>query len=92
MLSLGFPRYFIGGFPQGLIKDFQGIIAGISCKVYPGCPRLTGVFIQALRFPRCLGFFKSIIVYDFQGYDKGFMGYIFRLMRYFKGWKGRGRG
>ena len=56
VLSLGFPRYFIGGFPQGLIKDFKGIIAGISCKVYPGCPRLTGVFIQALRFPRCLGF------------------------------------
>ena len=58
VLSLGFPRYFIEGFPQGLIKDFQGVISWNFQGVLSRMSEANRVFIQALRFPRCLGFSK----------------------------------
>ena len=56
VLYLGFPRYFIGGFPQGLIKDFQGVISWNFQGVLSRMSEANRVFIQALRFPRCLVF------------------------------------
>ena len=58
VLSPGLPRYFIEGFPQGLIKDFQGVISWNFRRALSKMSEASRMFIQVFRFPRCLGFSK----------------------------------
>ena len=76
MLYLGFPRYFIGGFPQGLIQDFQGVISWNFRRALSKMSEASRVFIQVFRFPRCLGLYmvSKVLIRDFRGVNEVFLG------------------
>ena len=49
VLYLGFPRYFIGGFPQSLIKGFQGVINWNFRRALSKMSEASRVFIQVFQ-------------------------------------------
>ena len=82
MLYLGFPRYFIGGFPQGLIKDFQGITSWNFRRALSRMSEANRVFKKTVypgfQISKVFRILKVLLyVYDFQGSDKGFPRYGF---------------
>ena len=63
------------------------LLAGSSKGLYIGCPRLTGCLSRRYYFQGVYDF-PSVVVYDFQGSDKGFPRHLFGLVGHFKDWKG----
>ena len=51
------------------------LLAGSSKGLYLGCPRLTGCLSRRYDFQGAYDF-PSVVVYDFQGSDKGFPRYF----------------
>ena len=60
------------GFGQGFTRCYSWNFQ----RVYPGCPRLTGCLSRRYDFQGVYDF-PSVVVYDFQGSDKGFPRYGF---------------